>query len=118
MEFNAEQVLIYILVGYLLIQSVLIRKDAKESVQSIGSILHQFQGDSKEREEDIWKRANVELQVKNKQLQEAHRFVLRAKGHSPPAQVQPDLPFGMTQNNRPTAPQRRREGIPDAATML
>jgi len=117
MEFNAEQILIYVLVGYLLVQSILIRKDAKESVQSLGNILHEAQKDAKEREEGIWKRANVEVEVKNRQLQEAHKFVLRAKVPLI-QQQQPDLPFTgpMSANGQRQRPPRR-SGIPDSATM-
>ncbi|MBU0599154.1 hypothetical protein KKF61_09305 [Patescibacteria group bacterium] len=118
MEFNAEQILIYVLVGYLLVQSILIRKDAKESVQALGNILHEAQKDSKEREEGIWKRANVELEVKHRQLQEAHKVVLRAKSPLLVQQQQPDLPFSgpMSQNGQ-RARSTRRSGIPDSATM-
>lgn len=101
---SSQDVLIFALVAYILVQSILIRKDALSSVRALGAILHQAQEDSKTREEeskarerDAWQRANVESELLRAQLHEAHRRVLASKGRAAP----PEHPGQNVLFNRP-----------------
>ena len=109
---DPNQILVYVLVASFLLYTFLTRKDAKDSVNSLGEILHQFQEDSLKREEDIWNRANVEISAKHQQLQDAHKMVLKSKGvQVMPMPMQPDLPF------QPSGNSRKVRARMDSATM-
>jgi len=118
MDFSADQIMVYAMMACFMIMIFLTRHDAYKSVSRMGEILHEAQEDAKLREEGIWNRANVELEVKNRQLQEAHKFVMRAK--VPIAQAQAQFPFqesaGNGQRQRQPTPSRRG-GLPDQATL-
>ena len=116
MDFSAVWALVFVLVACFMVLIFLSRKDAFKSMSRMGDLLHQAQEDAKDRERGIWQRANTEVMVTRRQLEEAHKLVLKAKiPLIQPKARQPDFPFQDHPRNSRTA---TRANVPaDSATM-
>ena len=112
-----EQILVFVLIAYLLMQSILIRRDALQSVNAMARILEKQQEQAKEREEDLWKRAQFEVKSARDQAQAVHEQLLKAKMPKIIPMTQQMFPY---QNSAPQQNSKNRTirpGIDDAATM-
>jgi len=136
-----EPILLYVLIGALLAQTIwicwhskrlvdpaltdarktvtAIRQDANDSIRLIDGILRDFQDDALEREKQVWGRSRAEVEKAEARYQQVHNSLLKIKmmpRTAQPVAAQAPLPFPGPQNNgAKQAP--RRPGVRDGATM-